>query len=211
MQTVDDVIALYQRWGRQHYDDLVSQLDHGLQCAALGASTAGAPAELIAASLLHDLGHLLELEASNGRIGDLGIDRRHEATAARVLAGLFPSGVTAPIALHVEAKRYLCAVDDAYLSLLSDGSVRSLATQGGPMDDAARARFEALPAHRGCVRSTSLGRSGQGGRTRRCAARRLRRLAAVPRPALSLRQYDDGHADDLCTGPARWPPVGHLE
>lgn len=147
MRTVDEVIALYERWGHQHYDDLVSQLDHGLQCAAL-ARAAGAGDELVAASLLHDFGHLLELEASDGRIGDLGIDRRHEATAVRALAGLFPSGVTAPIALHVEAKRYLCAVDTAYLSMLSDGSVRSLATQGGPMDDAARSRFESLPAHR---------------------------------------------------------------
>jgi predicted HD phosphohydrolase len=66
----------------------------------------------------------------------------------RVLAGLFPATVTAPIALHVEAKRYLCAVDPSYMSLLSEGSVRSLATQGGPMGDAEVGRFQALPAHR---------------------------------------------------------------
>ena len=30
---------------------------------------------------------------------------------ARALAALYPPSVIAPIALHVEAKRYLCAVD----------------------------------------------------------------------------------------------------
>jgi gamma-butyrobetaine dioxygenase len=53
--------------------------------------------------------------------------------------------VTAPIALHVRAKRYLCAVDPAYAALLSEGSVASLARQGGPLDDAAVAAFEANP------------------------------------------------------------------
>ena len=147
LRSVADVAALYERRGHQLYDDLVSQLDHALQCAAL-ARDAGADDALIAASLLHDIGHLIELDRSDGQIGDLGVDRRHEATAVRVLAGLFPPTVTAPIALHVEAKRYLCAVDPAYHSLLSDGSVRSLATQGGPMEPAEVARFEALPAHR---------------------------------------------------------------
>ncbi|MCU1361926.1 MAG: putative phosphohydrolase [Ilumatobacteraceae bacterium] len=146
VRTVDDVVALYERWGPQLYDDLVSQLDHALQCASF-ARAGGAHDTLIAASLLHDIGHLVELDGSGGRLGDLSIDRRHEATAVRVLAGLFPTAVTAPIALHVEAKRYLCAVDPAYTAVLSEGSVRSLATQGGPMDEAEVARFEALPSH----------------------------------------------------------------
>jgi phosphonate degradation associated HDIG domain protein len=145
--SIRDVVELYRRWGQQHYDDLVSQLDHGLQCAAL-ARDAGADDALVAASLLHDIGHLVELDTAVGQMGDLTVDRRHEATAVRVLAGLFPPSVTAPIALHVAAKRYLCAVDPTYLASLSDGSVRSLATQGGPMDGDEIARFEALPAHR---------------------------------------------------------------
>ena len=35
--------------------------------------------------------------------------------------------------LHVAAKRYLCATDPGYLSLLSRDSLESLALQGGPM------------------------------------------------------------------------------
>lgn len=141
------MIALYERWGHQSYDDLVSQLDHGLQCAAL-AHDASADDALIVASLLHDIGHLLELDRADGQMGDLTIDRRHESIAVRALAGLFPASVTAPIALHVEAKRYLCATDPTYHVLLSAGSVRSLATQGGPMSAAEVTRFQALPAQR---------------------------------------------------------------
>jgi phosphonate degradation associated HDIG domain protein len=147
LRDVDEVVDLYLRWGRRHYDDRVSQLDHALQCAAL-AHGAGADDSLVAASLLHDIGHLIELEEADGRMGDLTIDRRHEATAVRMLAGLFPPSVTAPIALHVDAKRYLCAVEPSYASTLSPGSVRSLATQGGPMGGDEIARFEAMPAHR---------------------------------------------------------------
>ena len=39
---------------------------------------------------------------------------RHEATGARYLAALFGPAVTGPIALHVRAKRYRCAVDPPY-------------------------------------------------------------------------------------------------
>jgi len=144
---VDEVVALLARWGAQHYDDRVSQLDHALQCASL-AEQAGAPGELIAAALLHDIGHLIELDRSTGQIGDLSVDRHHETIAGRALAGLFPDEVTGPIALHVEAKRYLCAVDPGYHATLSDGSVRSLVTQGGPMTDEEMAQFERHASYR---------------------------------------------------------------
>lgn len=141
---VDDVIALYERWGGIHYDDRVSQLDHALQCASL-AEQAGAAPHLVAAALLHDIGHLLELARSDGTIGDLAVDRGHEHVAVRALAGVFGPEVLVPIQLHVEAKRYLCAVEPGYTATLSDGSVRSLATQGGPMSADEVARFESRP------------------------------------------------------------------
>ncbi|MEX1104880.1 MAG: HD domain-containing protein [Ilumatobacteraceae bacterium] len=141
---VDEVVELFERWGPQHYDDQVSQLDHALQCAAL-ARRAGAADSLVVAALLHDIGHLLELDTADGEMGDLAIDRHHEARAARALGAVYPPAVTAPIALHVEAKRYLCAVDEGYAATLSEGSVRSLVTQGGAMSADEVTRFEALP------------------------------------------------------------------
>ena len=45
---------------RDHYDEDLSQLDHALQTAAL-AVAADASDALVAAALLHDVGHLLEL------------------------------------------------------------------------------------------------------------------------------------------------------
>jgi phosphonate degradation associated HDIG domain protein len=141
--SIDDVLALYEQWGAQSYDEELSQLAHALQTAAL-ARSAGADDALVAAALLHDVGHLLDLADGDGR-RDKTVDLRHEARGAAYLAGLFPAAVTAPIALHVRAKRYRVAVDPAYADILSPGSTASLARQGGPMDADEVAAFVANP------------------------------------------------------------------
>lgn len=138
--SVDAVIALYDGpVGSRRYDEFVTEREHALQCAALAASD-GAPPALVAAALLHDVGHLVDggaaattTEASHGDLEFPEHDDRHEATGARILGALLGPAVAAPVALHVAAKRYLCAVDDTYNSLLSPSSVHSLAMQGGPM------------------------------------------------------------------------------
>ena len=107
----------------------VSQLAHALQCAAL-AEASGADAYLITATLLHDIGHLVDGRFEEGQVKD--IDRKHEDIGAGFLSRHFPDSVTAPIRLHVDAKRYLCQTDPTYFDGLSDASVRSLRLQGGP-------------------------------------------------------------------------------
>ena len=62
-----------------------------------------------------------------------------------MLAPLFPPVVTAPIALHVDGKRWLCAREDGYFESLSPASVASLTLQGGPMTDQEADRFMAMP------------------------------------------------------------------
>lgn len=145
--SVDEVLALFARWGADPYDEELSQVDHALQTAAL-ARTAGASDALVAAALLHDVGHLLDL-AAGGRSPRGGAppesDLRHEAVGARFLSRLFPPAVTGPIALHVQAKRYRCATDPSYAAALSPGSRRSLELQGGPFDPEDARRFAALP------------------------------------------------------------------
>lgn len=124
-----EIEALFARRGGDHYGEGVSQIEHALQCAGL-AEAAGASPAIVAAALLHDVGHLLEAEdaANEG-------DRRHERSGAALLARLFGAEICAPIALHVAAKRYLCAIEPAYQAGLSAASQASLALQGGPFDE----------------------------------------------------------------------------
>lgn len=148
--SVAEVVELYERWATERYDEEITQLDHALQTAAL-ARHDGADDELVAAALLHDVGHLLELRGGGVPDGQVEVDLGHEGRGARYLAGLFAPAVTGPIALHVAAKRYRCAVDPGYQASLSAGSTRSLARQGGPMTPSEVARFEAHPAHTAAV------------------------------------------------------------
>ena len=117
---------------------------HMLQTAAK-AVKANADDALVAASLLHDVGHWL-IRAS-ARKAESDRDPEHEIVGAKFLAPYFGSTVTAPISLHVAAKRYLCAREPEYMSLLSPGSVRSLESQGGPMSTEEAGRFETLHDH----------------------------------------------------------------
>ena len=70
----------------------------------------------------------------------------HEAIGAAWLSRGFGEEVTAPIALHVSAKRYLCAVEPGYFDRLSQASRLSLVVQGGVMTRAETAIFEEEPA-----------------------------------------------------------------
>ena len=127
----------------QLYDEVVTELEHALQAAQL-AEVAGQPAAVVTAALLHDVGHLVL--GDNVAIDEpLEVDARHEAAGARYLAQWFGPEVTAPVALHVEAKRYLCAVRPGYHESLSASSVRSLELQGGVHTPEQAQRFEALP------------------------------------------------------------------
>jgi [1-hydroxy-2-(trimethylamino)ethyl]phosphonate dioxygenase len=147
---VDEIIELFaRRGGDAYFGEPVSQLEHSLQ-TAFQAEQEGASDALIAAALLHDVGHLLHKLPED--IADRGVDGRHEQVGAMWLARYFPAAVTEPIRLHVAAKRYLCAVDGEYQRGLSAASIRSLALQGGPMSDKEVQEFEAAPYAREGVR-----------------------------------------------------------
>jgi predicted HD phosphohydrolase len=140
MQPVSDIVGLLEYRGRRLYaGEPVSQLEHALQ-AAHQAEQAGAPDWLVIAALLHDVGHLVDEPA--------GADGPHELLGARLVAPLFGRPIARVIALHVRAKRYLCAVDSAYAAGLSPASIRSLARQGGPLSPDEVDLFERQPYHR---------------------------------------------------------------
>lgn len=120
----------------------INQRAHALQ-AALLAEQDGGDAALITAALLHDIGHMVHDLGENPAAD--GIDDSHEAVGAAYLTVQFGPDVTEPIRLHVDAKRYLCAVETGYFTKLSPDSVLSLSLQGGPMSDSEAAAFRARP------------------------------------------------------------------
>jgi gamma-butyrobetaine dioxygenase len=64
---------------------------------------------------------------------------------AAYLSRYFVPAVVEPTRMHVAAKRYLCAVDPAYLATLSAASSLSLKLQGGPFTPDDSRAFAALP------------------------------------------------------------------
>jgi phosphonate degradation associated HDIG domain protein len=140
---VEQILRLFrERGGAAYLGEPVSQTEHALQ-AAWAAERAGATSALVAAALLHDLGHLLhDLPEDCARSG---IDDSHEERGARWLADCFGPDVVGPVRLHVPAKRYLCATEPGYFERLSEASVVSLRLQGGPLTAAQAAAFREDP------------------------------------------------------------------
>jgi phosphonate degradation associated HDIG domain protein len=142
---VHRIEQLFVRHGYTVYDDSrrepVTALEHALQCAQL-AEWAHADTALVAAALLHDLGHFLVPVSED--VPDL-FDDRHEERAVPFLARAFGPEVVEPVRLHVLAKRYLVSTDARYAATLSAASQHSLVLQGGPMDEAELTRFQAMP------------------------------------------------------------------
>lgn len=148
---LNELIGLYASpLALELYDEAVTELEHALQCAALAADE-GASDSLVAAALLHDVGHFVVKDLVP-ITEELRHDAHHERAGAHYLTRWFGPEVTEPVRLHVEAKRYLCAVDATYHDGLSPSSVRSLAVQGGPMDADERSRFDALEGAEDAVR-----------------------------------------------------------
>jgi phosphonate degradation associated HDIG domain protein len=173
--TLTDIERMFAAKGdRAYVGEPVTQLEHALQTAQL-AEAAAASAALITAALLHDLGHLINDKGETPTLR--GIDDRHEYVAIPRLRDLFGEDVLAPIRLHVEAKRYLCARGDGivegpqYLAGLSADSMRSLALQGGVFTDGEADAFIMQPHAPDAVR---LRRWDD-----------LAKVAALPTPALA--------------------------
>jgi phosphonate degradation associated HDIG domain protein len=140
VERIEDIIT--RRGAESYLGEPVSMAEHMLQAARLAELEDGSDA-MIAAALLHDIGHYLN-ELGEDYI-EQGVDNRHEEAGARILEPWFPPEVVEPVRLHVATKRYLCATDPGYMAKLSDASVKTLALQGGPMGAAEVAVFERGP------------------------------------------------------------------
>lgn len=134
MSFVDELIEIYATRGFETFegDRITTQTSHGLQTAMI-AEEEGAPAEMIVAALLHDIGRIIN--SKDREITDSGGNAEHEEVARKFLEPYFGPEVTMPIKWHVAAKRYLIATDPAYSRKVSPGSTRSMAGQGGVLED----------------------------------------------------------------------------
>ncbi|WP_405063997.1 HD domain-containing protein [Kribbella sp. NBC_01505] len=143
MNPIDQIAELFAGQGAEDYfGEAVTQAEHMCQ-AGLLAQQSGAPDALVAAALLHDIGHF-QGELSGDDLMQ-GTDNRHSHSGSEWLAQWFGPAVTEPVRLHVAAKRYLCAAEPEYFAKLSEASVYTLQVQGGPMTPEQVERFEAEP------------------------------------------------------------------
>ncbi len=167
-ETIVPFIAdIFERRGAEDYlGEPVTVSEHMLQCAKL-AEEASASEELVAAALLHDIGHFTSEFGTYSPEDEH--DRHHDEAGAEVLAPFFPPVVTECVRLHVAAKRYLCAVDPSYFSRLSQASVHTLSLQGGPMSADEVEAFRSNPFHSEAVRVRVWDEGGKtaGGKTDR--------------------------------------------
>jgi phosphonate degradation associated HDIG domain protein len=150
-ETIVDFIAdIFRRRGAEAYlGEAVSMSEHMRQAAHL-AEREGAEEALIAAALLHDIGHFTN-EFPEDYIAQR-VDNLHEEAGARVLEAFFPPQVVEPVRHHVAAKRYLCKREPSYFATLSPASVKTLELQGGPMSEAEARAFEQHPHLQAIVR-----------------------------------------------------------
>jgi phosphonate degradation associated HDIG domain protein len=143
MGVSDEIYDLFERRGREAYfGESVSILEHSLQ-AAWFATESGAKPHLVVAALLHDVGHLLHGLPED--IAQHDLDGRHELVGEAWLHSRFGPQVSEPVRLHVDAKRYLCSVEPAYLAELSPSSIQSLKLQGGSFSPDQARDFERHP------------------------------------------------------------------
>ena len=127
--SISGIGALYAAMGGRMYSgEPVTQLEHALQTAWL-AERAGASPALVSASLLHDIGHMVNDCGETPT--ERGVDDLHQYHALAALRGVFGDDVLEPIRWHVDAKRYLCRARPEYYEGLSPDSKRSLVLQGG--------------------------------------------------------------------------------
>ena len=147
---VEFIADIFERRGAESYlGEPVTMSEHMLQGAWL-AEQDGAPEELVAAALLHDIGHYTS-EFGTYSPDDVE-DKHHDEAGGEVLAPFFPPVIVECVRLHVSAKRYLCATDPTYFSKLSPASVHTLSLQGGPMSAEEVKEFRRNPFHEEAVR-----------------------------------------------------------
>ena len=177
--------ALARSGARRYGGEVVSELEHALQCAELARESA-ADEELQLACLLHDVGRYAidqslvadTLEATRVERGARG----HHDVGVDLLAPWVSARVAWCVRMHADAKRYLCGTESAYFERLSRGSRHTLGLQGGVMSTEDAARFA---AHRWAKDAVALRRWDDEAKVVGKATRTLEEWAPLVRRRVS--------------------------
>lgn len=142
-QVIDEVFALYQRFGDSDYiGEPVSQIEHMSQAAEL-AMAEGFDDEVVLAAFFHDIGHICVEHADN--MGGFGVVSHERLGADYLRRAGFSERLARLVEYHVQAKRYLTFTEPGYYERLSVASRRTLEYQGGVMSAAQAQAFERDP------------------------------------------------------------------
>jgi len=149
-RTSNKIIKLYKKNGTSSYSigEKITQIEHGLQAAKM-AEDKCYDEEIIIAALLHDIGHILEMDTvnamGNGTTGNLGVKDHEKLGAEYLRKHNFPERVVSMVLNHVNTKRYLVSKNEKYKLELSDASLKTLEFQNGKMTDRECCDFENDP------------------------------------------------------------------
>ena len=145
----EHIINIYKKHGKADYiGENITQMDHALQSGFLAMEENPNDYEFILAALLHDIGHILNIDGQKLMMDDsksrlnLGV-ATHEYIGSGYLRSLgFPERICMLISMHVRAKRYLTSTDVKYMDNLSEASYKTMKYQGGMMSMAEAEAFQ---------------------------------------------------------------------
>ena len=142
-QVIDEVFALYERFGDSDYiGEPVSQIEHMSQAAEL-AIAEGFDDEVVLAAFFHDIGHICAEDAEN--MDGFGVVSHERLGADYLRRAGFSERLARLVEYHVQAKRYLTLKEPGYYERLSEASRRTLEFQGGVMTAEEAEAFEQDP------------------------------------------------------------------
>lgn len=141
-----EIVDLFNKYGGADYiGEPVTQTEHMAE-AALLAEKNNEDSEMVVACLLHDIGHLLEINNKTKQMANLGVNLGvidHEIVGKNYLLSKgFSQKIANLVGNHVAAKRYLVSTNPEYFKKLSDASKQTLLHQKGFMTDKEISEFE---------------------------------------------------------------------
>ena len=145
IDTINEIIDLFNKYGASDYiGENITQTEHMVQ-AAMFAEDNGEDLDMIVAALLHDIGHLLEINNKDKQMADLGVTNHELVAKEYLLSKNFTEKTACLVGNHVSAKRYLVSKYDQYYDNLSEASKKTLLLQNGKMNNKEMLEFETDP------------------------------------------------------------------